>query len=143
LACVISQKTRAAYCYVSSIAGIVICIFIEIYIKAYPQHADIVKDMLDEKNKTFSLMVLNLSRDQLDRYGEIDTLVNEINKSLKFFKNYNLILNKDPFFKHFVANPILVKKHILNNNLQNILKIKQYSHLSFHLLFHNSVHNFH
>ncbi|PIR43487.1 hypothetical protein COV24_02470 [candidate division WWE3 bacterium CG10_big_fil_rev_8_21_14_0_10_32_10] len=87
------------------------------------------------KNKIFSLMVLNLSRDQLDRYGEIDTLVVEINKSLKFFKNYNLILNKGPFFKHFVANPILVKKHILNNNLQNILKIKQYSHLSTNLDF--------
>ena len=62
------------------------------------------------KDKVFSLLVLNLSRDQLDRYGEIDILVDKINDSFKDFIKYNLFLKKDNYTANFNEPYFLANK---------------------------------
>lgn len=106
------------------------------------------------KDKKFSLMVLNLSRDQLDRYGEVDLLVNKINSTLSDFVKYDLFVGeskyKDAFIKPFYLVSgksknfisacrflkIYDKRHLKENfsfiyNLLSVLKISvKYEELS-------------
>lgn len=80
--------------------------------------------------KKFNLLVLNLSRDQLDRYGEVDILISKINDSLRSFKNYNLFLKKDNYTNSFKKPYFLVKGESKDFvNACSKLKINQVPHL--------------
>lgn len=51
------------------------------------------------------IIITNLFRDQLDRYGEIDITINLLNEALKNLPNVRLILNADdPLCTHFGKN---------------------------------------
>ena len=87
------------------------------------------------KHKSFYLMVLNLSRDQLDRYGEIDNLVVGINNVLTEFPHCNLILGEDLYTEKFRKPYSLLKKHRHKKELIKSLGIKEYTHLNQNLDF--------
>lgn len=64
---------------------------------------------LTGKSLTLSVIVLNLSRDQLDRYGEVDLLAKKIQRSLKQFPE-SLIYSKNSKYSKFFTKPKLVSK---------------------------------
>lgn len=77
------------------------------------------------KNLHADIFVLNLSRDQLDRYGEIDTLVYRLNNSLRSLKNYNLYLTPDLLSYPFEGNlAVLSKNPSIHKSLLTALNIQ-------------------
>lgn len=54
--------------------------------------------------KPDSIVVTNLSRDQLDRYGEVDIVRNKLKTAISSVPNANLILNGDDVTSYTLAN---------------------------------------
>lgn len=86
---------------------------------------DFAKSIPKSIPKTY-LLLLNLSRDQLDRYGEIDTTALKINQAV-VTHNITLIASKSSYAHHFKKYTIL--QNCNNTILINKLKINGYPHL--------------
>lgn len=89
-------------------------------------------------SKSKYILLLNLSRDQLDRYGEVDTLVQKINKAAYDF-NFKIIADKKLY-------PTLLKPHLYPvctgyEKTLSKLKIESSSHLKTNFCFIASVLN--
>lgn len=82
------------------------------------------------KDRRFSLLVLNLSRDQLDRYGEVDILVDKINSTLSNFSNYDLFLGESKYKNGFIK-PFYVVSGKSKNFIRasRFLKVSDKDHL--------------
>jgi hypothetical protein len=83
----------------------------------------IVLNKLSKNVKSLSLIILNLSRDQLDRYAEIDLLATKINDSIKPFKNSKVYITKGDYVSYF-KNPTYVKTHSVKRQLLKKLKVQ-------------------
>lgn len=77
---------------------------------------------LPTKVKSLSVIVLNLSRDQLDRYGEVDLLAKNIQNSLSRFPKAKIYTKKGEYLQFF-KNPTVVS-NCDTSALINKLKIK-------------------
>ena len=78
------------------------------------------------------ILLLNLSRDQLDRFGEIDTTAFKIGQAASK-KNITLIASKSSYSHYFGTYNIL--KNLDNKKLVQALKINNYPHLIANLNF--------
>jgi len=76
---------------------------------------------LTKKTLNLSVIVLNLSRDQLDRYGEVDLLAKNIQGSLRQFPKYLIYSKKSKYSKFFIKPKIVGKQE--NIKLINKLKL--------------------
>ena len=63
------------------------------------------------------LVVLNFSRDQLDRYFEIENISNSIHRLLIENKDINLVFNSDDIYCEEIATGILNTKIPFKKNL--------------------------
>ncbi len=88
------------------------------------------------KNKHFSFILLNISRDQLDRYGEIDILLKNIYSSLTKFTKKTLILNtNDKNISNFKSLKSDLPLSKCPKDLVNLLGISEQPHLIENLSF--------
>ena len=92
-----------------------------------------VTNSLPNTIKERYLILLNLSRDQLDRYGEVDLIASNINKAV-ISKNLTLITSTSEFSHHF-KNKILIDSKINVSAYSAALDIAANPHLVNNLTF--------
>ena len=91
------------------------------------------------KKRSFNFVLLNLSRDQLDRFGEIDILANNIISSLQRFNSKQIAFVTDikspnlSSFSYFKKNSLPLVTP--SKDLVESLNIKKYPHLVKNLSF--------